>query len=86
MQMLQRRASPNGRIRVVSWHQTYESHTQYFTYNLNTLLGMLGLPLLCAGIVPSMSHLNALSVYSKTYAPGEKARLEHVLEQRITAP
>ncbi len=50
-----------------------------------TFSGVLGLPLLCSGIVPSMSHLNALSVYSKTYSPGEKARLERVVEQRITA-
>ncbi len=62
-----------------------ENHCIQCLYLTVFVSGVLGLPLLCAGIVPSMSHLNALSVYSKTYAPGEKARLERVLEQRITA-
>ncbi len=45
---------------------------------------VLGLPFLSASPVKSLTHLNALCVYSKTYAPGEKPKLETVLEQRIT--
>ena len=47
--------------------------------------GVIGLPFLCAATVRSVTHLNALCVYSKTYAPGEKPKLEYVIEQRVTA-
>ena len=50
----------------------------------DVISGVLGLPLLCGATVRSVTHLNALCVYSKTYAPGEKPKLEYVMEQRIT--
>ena len=46
---------------------------------------MFGLPLLNAATVRSVTHVNALAVYSRTYAPGEKPKLQYVIEQRITA-
>ena len=47
--------------------------------------GILGLPFVSGATVRSLTHLNALCVFSKTYAPGEKPRLDHVIEQRVTS-
>ena len=35
--------------------------------------------------VRAIAHVNALSVYSRTHAPGEKPKLLEVKEQRLTA-
>ena len=48
------------------------------------ICGIFGLPWLCAASVRSIQHLQALSRYSRKNAPGEKARLEGVYEQRVT--
>ena len=53
--------------------------------NVTVTLGIIGLPILCAATVRSVTHVNALCVYSRTYAPGEKPKLEYVIEQRVTA-
>ena len=61
-------------------------------YHLDLLLigcfgaigGILGLPFVCAASVRSITHVSALSTFSRTHAPGEKPRLEEVKEQRIT--
>ena len=61
-------------------------------YNLDlVVVGMLsfgcslmGLPWMCADTVRSASHVNALSIWSTSHAPGEKPRLLEVKEQRIT--
>ncbi|XP_063962325.1 band 3 anion transport protein-like isoform X1 [Lytechinus pictus] len=62
-------------------------------YHLDTFLigcmavwnGLLGLPLVWAATVRSVTHIGALSVFSKSHAPGEKPKLIKVLEQRLTA-
>ena len=51
---------------------------------ISNIVAIFGLPLQCAATVRSVAHLNALCVYSKTYAPGEKPKLDYVMEQRIT--
>lgn len=45
---------------------------------------LLGLPWMCADTVRSASHVNALSIWSTSHAPGEKPRLVEVKEQRVT--
>ena len=49
------------------------------------IAGVLGLPMICAATVRTVSHVSALSVYSRDHAPGEKPKLEEVKEQRVTA-
>ncbi|XP_071493333.1 band 3 anion transport protein-like [Diadema antillarum] len=46
--------------------------------------GLMGLPLVWAATVRSVTHIGALSVFSKSHAPGEKPRLIKILEQRLT--
>jgi anion exchange protein len=46
--------------------------------------GFIGFPMMGVAAVRSITHINALSVYSNTNAPGEKPRLVHVYEQRVT--
>ncbi len=46
---------------------------------------ILGLPWVWAATVRSVTHTGALTVYSKTHAPGEKPKLVRVHEQRVTA-
>lgn len=61
-------------------------------YNLDLLVvglvcglcSVMGLPWICAGPVRSVSHKNALSVMSTSHAPGERAHLVRVIEQRTT--
>lgn len=61
-------------------------------YNLDlVVVGMLsfgcslmGLPWMCADTVRSASHVNALSIWSTSHAPGEKPHIIEVKEQRIT--
>ncbi len=47
-------------------------------------LGLLGLPFLVSATVRSISHCSALTIYSRTNAPGEKPHMEGVHEQRVT--
>ena len=51
---------------------------------LTFLCSLLGLPWMCAATVRSLSHLNALSVWSTSHAPGEKPFLIEIKEQRVT--
>lgn len=43
-----------------------------------------GLPWCCAAPVRTLAHWASLTVYSKTYVPGEKPKLIDVKEQRLT--
>jgi len=45
--------------------------------------GVLGLPFLCGAPVRSLQLLQALSVYTKKQAPGEKPTLVQIHEQRV---
>ena len=45
--------------------------------------GLLGSPFLCGAPVRSIQHLQALSVFTRKHAPGEKPRLLRVHEQRV---
>lgn len=46
--------------------------------------GIMGLPWHCAASVRSVQHLQALSIFSRRNAPGEKPKLEGIYEQRVT--
>ncbi|XP_051870161.1 anion exchange protein 3 isoform X3 [Pristis pectinata] len=46
--------------------------------------GLFGLPWQTAATVRTIAHVNALTVMSKSTAPGEKFKIEEVKEQRIT--
>ncbi|XP_017945571.1 anion exchange protein 3 isoform X2 [Xenopus tropicalis] len=52
--------------------------------SLGGVCALFGLPWLTATTVRSVTHINALTVMSKT-APGEKPRIAEVKEQRVTA-
>ncbi len=39
---------------------------------------------MCAAPVRTLAHWASLSIYSRTHVPGEKPKLMHVIEQRIT--
>ncbi|XP_043923523.1 anion exchange protein 2 isoform X2 [Protopterus annectens] len=45
---------------------------------------LFGLPWLTAATVRSVTHANALTVMSKAVAPGDKPRIQNVIEQRVT--
>uniref|UniRef100_A0A8C4DZJ0 Anion exchange protein n=1 Tax=Dicentrarchus labrax TaxID=13489 RepID=A0A8C4DZJ0_DICLA len=45
---------------------------------------LFGLPWLSAATVRSVTHTNALTVMSKSVAPGDKPRIQEVKEQRVT--
>lgn len=45
---------------------------------------LFGLPWLAAATVRSVTHANALTVMSKAVAPGDKAKIQEVKEQRVT--
>lgn len=51
---------------------------------LSFICSMMGLPWMCAATVRSVSHLNALSIWSTSHAPGVKPHLVEVKEQRVT--
>ena len=51
---------------------------------LSFICSLMGLPWMCAATVRSVSHLNALSVWSTSHAPGVKPHLIEVKEQRVT--
>ena len=52
--------------------------------SFSIISGFLGMPLLTVATVRSVSHVSALSVMSRTHAPGEKPKLIEVKEQRLT--
>ncbi|CAF0881089.1 unnamed protein product [Adineta steineri] len=51
---------------------------------LVSISGLFGLPWICAAPVRSIAHVASLSKYSNTHAPGEKARLIDIKDQRLT--
>ncbi|RUS76859.1 hypothetical protein EGW08_015392, partial [Elysia chlorotica] len=51
---------------------------------ITCLGGLLGMPYMCAAAVRTVAHVSALTVYSRTHAPGEKPQLLGVKEQRVT--
>ena len=51
---------------------------------LVSISGLFGLPWICAAPVRSIAHIASLSKYSNTHAPGEKARLIDIKDQRLT--
>lgn len=51
----------------------------------NIMCGFFGFPWLCAAAVRSIVHTSALTVMSRTHAPGEKPHLIEVKEQRVSA-
>ncbi|KAK3587039.1 hypothetical protein CHS0354_008062 [Potamilus streckersoni] len=60
-------------------------HLDQFLMGLMTfILPIFGLPWMCAATVRTIAHVSALSVMSKTHAPGEKPKLIEVKEQRVT--
>ncbi|KAK3083355.1 hypothetical protein FSP39_020709 [Pinctada imbricata] len=48
------------------------------------VLALFGLPWMCSATVRTLCHVSALSVMSRTHAPGEKPKLLSVREQRVT--
>lgn len=44
---------------------------------LNLMCGLLGAPYICAATVRSVTHVSALTVMSRTHAPGDKP---HIIE------
>lgn len=51
----------------------------------NVMAGFFGLPWMCAATVRSIAHTNALTIMSRTHAPGEKPHLIEVKEQRLSS-
>ncbi|XP_054733466.1 band 3 anion transport protein-like [Anastrepha obliqua] len=51
---------------------------------LNTCCGLFGTPWHCAATVRSVTHVSALTVMSRTHAPGESPRIIDVKEQRLS--
>ncbi|XP_053956545.1 anion exchange protein 3 isoform X1 [Anastrepha ludens] len=51
---------------------------------LNTCCGLFGTPWHCAATVRSVTHVSALTVMSRTHAPGESPRIIDVKEQRVS--
>nr|XP_036219890.1 band 3 anion transport protein isoform X5 [Bactrocera oleae] len=51
---------------------------------LNTCCGLFGTPWHCAATVRSVTHVSALTVMSRTHAPGETPRIIDVKEQRLS--
>lgn len=52
---------------------------------INVGCGFLGTPWICAATVRSVAHVSAVTVMSRTHAPGEKPHLIEVKEQRVSA-
>ncbi|CAG9857657.1 unnamed protein product [Phyllotreta striolata] len=52
---------------------------------INVLCGFFGFPWMCAAAVRSIVHTSALTVMSRTHAPGEKPHLIETKEQRLSA-
>lgn len=52
---------------------------------INVGCGFLGTPWICAATVRSVAHVSAVTVMSRTHAPGEKPHVVEVKEQRVSA-
>lgn len=52
---------------------------------INSGCGFIGAPWICAATVRSVAHVSAVTVMSRTHAPGEKPHLIEVKEQRVSA-
>lgn len=52
---------------------------------LNVGCGFMGAPWMCVATVRSVAHVSAVTVMSRTHAPGEKPHLIEVKEQRVSA-
>uniref|UniRef100_A0A182JC93 Anion exchange protein n=1 Tax=Anopheles atroparvus TaxID=41427 RepID=A0A182JC93_ANOAO len=51
---------------------------------LNTVCGFFGMPWHCAATVRSVTHVSAVTIMSRTHAPGEAPHITDVKEQRIS--
>ncbi|XP_055538046.1 anion exchange protein 2 isoform X5 [Wyeomyia smithii] len=51
---------------------------------LNTMCGFFGMPWHCAATVRSVTHVSAVTIMSRTHAPGESPHIIDVKEQRIS--
>jgi solute carrier family 4 anion exchanger 2 len=51
---------------------------------LNLVCGFFGMPWHCAATVRSVTHVSAVTIMSRTHAPGDKAHISDVKEQRIS--
>lgn len=49
-----------------------------------TLNAFLGLPFMCSAPVRTLAHWASLTIYSSSFIPGEKPKLQSVIEQRVT--
>uniref|UniRef100_A0A183U054 HCO3_cotransp domain-containing protein n=1 Tax=Toxocara canis TaxID=6265 RepID=A0A183U054_TOXCA len=59
-------------------------HWDLMLMGICTLIcSVFGLPWMCAAAVQSLAHCGSLTVMKKA-APGERAEVDHVIEQRIT--
>lgn len=52
---------------------------------LNVGCGLMGAPFMCAATVRSVTHVSAVTVMSRTHAPGDKPHIVEVKEQRLSA-
>ncbi|BES98106.1 Band 3 cytoplasmic domain [Nesidiocoris tenuis] len=52
---------------------------------LNVGCGFMGAPFICAATVRSVTHVSAVTVMSRTHAPGDKPHIIEVKEQRVSA-
>ncbi|XP_063244472.1 band 3 anion transport protein isoform X2 [Bacillus rossius redtenbacheri] len=52
---------------------------------LNIGCGFTGAPWMCAATVRSIAHVSAITVMSRTHAPGERPHIIEVKEQRLSA-
>ncbi|KAG5314833.1 B3A2 protein, partial [Acromyrmex insinuator] len=52
---------------------------------MNIGCGLMGAPWCCAASVRSLTHVSALTVMSRTHAPGDKPHIVEVKEQRVSA-
>ncbi|KAF5295459.1 hypothetical protein FQR65_LT10447 [Abscondita terminalis] len=52
---------------------------------LNVGCGLIGAPWICIATVRSVAHVSAVTVMSRTHAPGEKPHIIEVKEQRVSA-
>ncbi|XP_052869974.1 LOW QUALITY PROTEIN: anion exchange protein 3 [Anopheles cruzii] len=51
---------------------------------LNTLCGLFGMPWHCAATVRSVTHVSAVTIMSRTHAPGDAPHITDVKEQRVS--
>ncbi|XP_076171150.1 anion exchange protein Ae2 isoform X3 [Ptiloglossa arizonensis] len=52
---------------------------------MNVGCGLIGAPWCCAASVRSLTHVSAVTVMSRTHAPGDKPHIVEVKEQRVSA-